>query len=297
MQQTMSKKAVEAEALQVFDSWSREKVKEEKILGGYEELVSETRFKSIGFPSKDYTEYLRAKAETRSETRRLISSLMVGFDALDEDPRKMYGVLDLQDVIQVSASQSPRLDVFMRDENIGKSYAWVILLDASRSMSAIDDDVRNMAICLAETAREILIDSASWVIYAFNDRFLIVKDRSERYGPKTRARIGGLRFEGLTYMPDALLLAGEFLKKRSENLRLVTVLSDGWPYGYSNITVALAETLNLLKKADIVVMGIGVKSKRIENSFRMNCNAKSMRDLTKKFSNLFLEASRGAVGL
>jgi len=297
LQQTMQVKAVEAEALQVFDSWSREKTKKEKILGRYEELVLLTRFKSIGFPGEDYTGYLRAKANTRSETRRLINSLGVAFDALDEDPRKMYGVLDLQEVIQVMASKTPRMDVFMRDENISKSYAWVILLDASRSMSPIGDDVRNFGMCLAETAKEMLIDSTSWGLYAFNDRFLILKDPTERYGPKTKARIGGLRFEGFTYMPDALKLAGELLKKRADNLRLVTIFSDGWPYGYSKITDALAETLDFLEKASIVVIGVGVKSNRMESFFRVNCNVKDMRDLSKSFSNLFLDACRRAVGL
>ena len=297
LQQTMHKKAVEAEALQVFDSWVREKAKEEKILSRYEELVLLTRFKSIGFPGEDYTEYLRSKADTRSETRRLINSLGVAFDALDEDPRKMYGVLDLQDIIQVMASKNSRMDVFMRDENISKSYAWVILLDVSRSVSFVGDYVRNLGLCLAETAKELLIDSTSWGVYAFNDRFLILKDPTERYGPKIKARIGGLRFEGLTYMPDALRLAGEILRKRPDNLRLVTILSDGWPNGYSDITGALAETLKVLEKAGIVVLGLGVKSNRMENFFRLNCNVKDARDLSKTFSNLYLEACRGAVGL
>ncbi len=296
-QQTMRKRAVEAEALQVYDSWSREKAKHEKILDRYEELISLTKFKSIGFPTEDYTQYLRAKTTTKSSTRRLIDSLMVAFDALDEDPRKMFGVLDIQEVIQVMASKSPRMDVFMRDENISKSHAWVILLDASKSMGYIGDDVRNLCICLADTAKELLIDPTSWGIYAFNDRFLILKDTTERYGPKIKARIGGLRFEGLTYMPDALRLAGEILKRRAENLRLLTILSDGRPYGYSNVTVALGETLEFLEKVGMVVIGVGVKTNRMENFFRVNCNVKDMRDLTKKFSHLFLDAGRGAVGL
>ncbi|MGD8505618.1 MAG: VWA domain-containing protein [Candidatus Bathyarchaeota archaeon] len=295
--QTMRQKAVEAEASQVFDSWSRENAKKEKILGKYEEIVSLSRFKSIGFPSEDYTEYLRMKTHTKSSTRRLINSLMVGFDALDEDPRKMYGVVDIQEVIQVIASKTPRVDVFMRDENIGKSYAWIILLDASKSMSPISDDVRNFGICLAETAKELLVDPTSWALYAFNDRFTILKDSTERYGPKNRARIGGLKFEGSTYMPDALQLAGELLKKRAENLRLVTIISDGWPYGYTKISAALTETLNFLRRANIAVIGVGVKSDRMENFFRVNCNVKCMRDLSKAFSRLFLEACRGAVGL
>jgi len=296
-QQRMRRKAVEAEALQVFDSWSYEKAKREKILGRYEELVFSTRFKSIEFPSEDYAEYLRKKTKIRSKTRRLTESLMVAFDALDEDPRKLYGVLDLQDTIQVVASKSPRKDVFMQEENISKSYAWIILLDASRSMRTIGDEARNLGICLAETANELLIDPTSWGFYAFNDRFLILKDMAERYGAKTKARVGGLRFEGLTYMPDALKLARELLKKRCENLRLVVILSDGWPYGYSNITGALADTVDSLTKAGIVVVGIGVKSNKMENFFRINCNVKSMKDLSRNFGPLYAAASRSAAGL
>jgi nitric oxide reductase activation protein len=124
-----------------------------------------------------------------------------------------------------------------------------------------------------------------------------LKDSTERYGPKIKARIGGLRFEGLTYMPDALQLAGESLKGRAESLRLITILSDGWPYGYSKITAALAETLDFLERRSIFVIGVGVKSDRMENYFRANCNIKNTKDLSKRFSNLFLEACRGAIGL
>lgn len=290
-------KAVEAEALQVFDAWSREKAKEAKILSKYEALLSLTRFRSISFPDEDYTEYLRAKTKTKSETRRLIDSLLVAFDALDEDPRKLFGVLDLQDIIQVMASKSPRLDVFMREENISKSYAWMILLDASGSVKAVSEDIRDFGICLAETAKELLIDPSSWGLYAFNDRFLILKDMAERYNPKVKARIGGLKFEGFTFMPDALRLAGEFLKSRIENLRLITVVSDGRPYGYPKIAAALKEILHFLEKVDINVLGVGVKTNRMKEFFRANCNVRCIRDLTKKFSNLFLEACKNAASL
>ena len=293
----MQKKANEAEALQVFDSWSHEKEKREKILSRYEELVSTTRFRSVAFPSEDYTEYLKKKTGIRSRTRRLTESLSVAFDALDEDPRKLAGILDLQDIIQVVASRSPRKDVFMQEENISKSYAWIILLDASKSMEVIGDYARNLGICLAETAKELLIDPTSWGFYAFNDRFLILKDMAERYGAKTKARVGGLKFEGLTYMPDALKFAGELLKKRCENLRMLAILSDGWPYGYSNITDTLTETLNSIMKAGIVVIGMGVRSNRMKNYFRVNCNIKSMKDLTRNFGHVYAAASRSAVGL
>ncbi len=297
LQHTMQAKADEAEALQVFDSWLHEEAKREKVLGRYEQLLPLTRFRSIAFPDEDYTEYLKKKTGIRSRTRRLTESLMVAFDALDEDPRKLCGVLDLQDTIQVMASRSPRTDVFMQEENISKSYAWIILLDASRSMRVVGDFARNLGICLAETARELLIDPTSWGLYAFNDRFLVLKDMQERYGARIKARIGGLQFEGLTFMPDALKIAENLLKKRCENLRMIAILSDGWPYGYSDITDRLMETLASITKAGIAVVGMGVRSNRMKNYFRVNCNVENMKRFTRDFGNIYAAASRSAAGL
>jgi len=291
------KKIAEAEALQVFDSWMRQKEKQRKILSKYEEFLFYTRFKSVDFPQEDYTEYLKARSRCKSEAHRLIESLLVARDALDEDPRKMYGVLDLQEVIQVIASKSPRMDVFMLDENISKSYAWVILLDASRSMRNVRDHALDICVILAEAAKELLIDPTSWAMYAFNDRFFIIKDPRERYNIRVKSRIGGIKFDGFTYLPDALEIAGQIMKKRSENLRLITVISDGWPYGYPNIALALTESVEALERAQITVIGIGANSRKVENFFQLNCIVYTLRDLTKQFSNLYLEASRVAVGV
>lgn len=290
-------KIAEAEALQVFDSWFRQKEKKEKILKRYENFLFSTRFKSVEFPMQDYTEYLRIKSRCKSEAHRLIESLLVARDALDEDPRKMYGVLDLQEVIQVIASKSPRMDVFMLDENISKSYSWIILLDASKSMGHVGDYALDIAVILAETAKELLIDPTSWGMYAFNDRFYIIKDLPERYNVRVKSRIGGIRFEGATYMPDALKIAGLLLKGRAENLRLVTIVSDGWPYGYPNIRQALAKSVDALEKAQVIIIGIGAKTRRMEFFFKSNCTAYTLRDVVKKFSYLYLDASRSAVGL
>jgi hypothetical protein len=289
------RKMGEAEAIQVFNSWEHERERNIGLIAKYESLLGSTRLKSVEIPQLGYTEFLRSRSRCKSEAHRLIESLLVARDAIDEDPRKMYGVLDLQEVIQVLSSKSPRMDVFMLDENISKSYAWVILLDASRSMRYLKDFALELFVMAAEAANQLLLDSASWGMYAFNDRFLVIKDSKERYNIRVKSRIGGIEFEGLTYMPDALEIAGQIIKARNENLKLITVISDGWPYGYADIDVALSTTIDTLERGNIAVIGIGVKSRLMQVFFKNHCTVYTLRDLKKKFSNLYMEASRIAV--
>jgi len=132
-------------------------------------------------------------------------------------------------------------------------------------------------------------------MYAFNDRFLVVKDPRERYNQRVRSRIGGIEFEGFTYMPDALKVAGQIIKERNENLRLIAIISDGWPFGYSDVEDALSEVVGTLQKRNIAVIGIGAKSRRMGFFFKNHCTVYTLRDLKKKFSNLYMNASRIAV--
>ncbi len=289
-----SDKIREVEAAQVIDSWQREKDKERKLVSKYENLLLPTQFRSIEIPEKDYTEYLRINARSKSESHRLLDSLLVARDALDEDPRKNFGVLDLQEIIQVLASKSPRMDVFMLDENLSKSYSWILLMDVSRSMRVNKDFALQLLLVLANVANEVMLDPHAWAIYAFSDRFFIIKDLKERYNANVQSRIGGLNFDGFTFMPDALKVAGRIIKSRAENMRLISVISDGWPYGYSDMTPALSETIATLQNGGISLIGIGAKSTGMESLFRANCAAYTLRDLTKGFSGLYFEASRAA---
>ncbi|MBC7131101.1 VWA domain-containing protein [Candidatus Bathyarchaeota archaeon] len=286
------RKIAENEALQVIDDWKRQREKDEKILSKYQNLLFFTRFKGVEVPEQDYTEFLRVKSRCKSEAHRLIESLLVARDELDEDPGKLYGVLDLQEVIQVIAARSKRTDVFLLDEIVSKSYSWIIMLDASESMKSVADFAMEIFLMMAEAANELLLDPTSWALYAFNDRLFVIKDMKERYNVKVKSRIGGIRFDGFSYIPDALNIAGEIMKTRNDKLRLVTVISDGWPYGYPNIATALTETVNTLESRQIVPVGIGAKSTRMSIYFRSNCSAFNLRDLTKQFSKIFIEESR-----
>jgi hypothetical protein len=283
------------EASQAFDTYFHQKAREERILSRLRECIEQTRFKSIGFPDEDYTEYLRTRTFFSGASRRLLDSIRVAQDALDEDPGKEWGQLDLPAVIQVIASQKPATDVFMRDEYLSRSFAWGILFDASTSMKIRADFGRALVICVAEATKQLLMDPASWTLYAFNDRFYILKDASEAYSRRVRARIGGLKFSGLTYMPDAIQVAGKILAKRYDEQRFLVVISDGWPYGYPEIGDALSESILSLQKRGVIVIGIGVDTDRMGNFFKLNSTVRTQKDLIKSFAKLYVGASAAAL--
>lgn len=283
------------EASQAFDTWLHQKGREKKMLAKLEKYTEWSRFKSVSFPNEDYTRYLRARALVKGTSRRLLDSLRVAQDALDEDPRKLYGQLDLTAVVQMMAAGRPRSDVFMRDEYLSRSYAWSLLLDVSASMRVKGENARAMAICIAEATKELLMDPGSWTFFAFSDQFYVLKDVSEAYSRRVRARIGGLKFGGLTYMPDAIQVAGDILAQRFDEQRFLVVLSDGWPYGYPNMHVALAETIRSLEKKGVIVIGVGLETERMKNYFKASTAVYNQRDLIKAFAKLYVRTSTNAL--
>jgi nitric oxide reductase activation protein len=216
-------------------------------------------------------------------------------DELDEDAGKLYGELDLPAVIQMMTTGQPRQDVFKRDEYLKSSYSWSILLDASASMRVKGEHGRALAICVAEAAKEMLKDPASWAFYAFSDQLYVLKDAAEAYSRRVRARIGGLEFGGLTYMPDAIQVAGKMLADRFDEQKFLIVLSDGWPYGYKGMSMALVESINELERKGIMVIGVGLETARMENFFKRNATVYNQRDLIKKFAMLYLKTSESAL--
>ncbi|MCL5876586.1 MAG: hypothetical protein M1540_02095 [Candidatus Bathyarchaeota archaeon] len=281
----------EAEALQAFNSEMYQKQRNEKILEKLSPYLGWTRFKKISFPEEDYTQYLRARSLVQGTSRRLLDILRSAFNYLDEDPRQEMGQLDLTAVIQSLAANKPATDVFNLDEYLKPSFAWSLLLDVSRSMQVKGEFGRALSISVGEAARELMIDPASWTFFGFSDKLYVLKDSTEAYSRRVRARIGGLRFEGLTYIPDAITIAGKMLAKRFEEQRVLVVISDGWPYGYPNMPLALKETVDALIKKNVIVLGIGVETDRMGNFFHFHSAIYSPKDIYKRFGNLYAEAS------
>ena len=281
----------DAEVLQVFNSDNYQKQREEKILSKINPHVALTRFKSVSIPEEDYTQYLRARSLVQGASRRLIDVLRSAFDYLYEDSRQEVGELDLTSVIQSLASNKPATDVFVLDEYLKSSFAWSLIFDVSNSMQVKGEYGRALAIAVAEAANELMTDPTSWTFFAFSDKLYILKDSTESYSIRVRARIGGLKFEGLTYIPDAIQIAGKMLAKRFEEQRFLIVISDGWPYGYPNMSLALKECVDDLLKKGVIVIGIGVETERMGNFFKLHVSVYTQKDLINKFGSVYANAS------
>lgn len=285
----------EAVVLQAFNSDQYQKQREEKILAKINPYLASTRLESVRFPEEDYTQYLRARSLVQGASRRLLDILRSAFDYLDEDPRQEMGQLDLTAVIQSIASNKPATDVFSLDEYLKTSFAWSIVFDVSKSMQVKGEYGRALAIAIAEAAKELMTDPTSWTFFAFSDKFYILKDSTESYSKRVRARIGGLKFAGLTYIPDAIHIAGKMLAKRFEEQRCLIVISDGWPYGYPEMPTELKENVDSLLKKGVIVIGIGVETARMGNFFRLHASVYTQKDLIRKFGSIYANASEKAL--
>jgi hypothetical protein len=285
----------EAEALQAFNADFYQKMRNEKILSRIKPYLGITKLRDVSFPEEDYTQYLRARNLVQGTSRRVLDILRSAYNYLDEEPRQEMGMLDLAAVIQSLAANKPATDVFNLDEYLHPSFAWSLLIDVSSSMQVRGEFGRALAIAIAEAARELMTDPTSWTFFGFSDQLYILKDSSESYSKRVRARIGGLRFEGLTFVPDAITIAGKMLAKRFEEQRVLVVVSDGWPYGYDDMSVALKETVDDLVRKNVIVLGVGVETERMGNFFRLHSSIHTPKDLVKKFATTYANASEKAI--
>jgi len=295
VQHQSKSRMTELEALQTFDSHVFELEREQKIHSKYAELMELTQFNSISFPRKNYTGYLRAKSRCKKTASKMTVGLSTATNDYLEDIRKMYGVLDLSDAVQVVASKSERSDVFLRDEKITPSFAWAIVVDTSSSMRNVKDYTLETTIVLADSANTVLPEATAWGIFAFNDEFQIIKDFGEQFNVRTKARLGGLEFRGASYMPEAMELAGRALIRRREGLKVMIVISDGWPHGYENIGSVVTEKIREFEAGDVAVIGIGIQSGRMGRFFKLSCPSYTHKEMSRRFPLLYYQVCENAV--
>ncbi len=281
----------ERETTQVFSEWKVRRERESKILARYQEAMENTRFSAIGFPKEDYTEYLRSKQLLSSPVRRVLEKLRLLKNIAGEDFKHESGFIDLQEAVQVVASQSRRTDIFVREELQTREEAWAIVIDASHSLSFFTGEVRGVALCLGETAKNLILDRTAWGMFAFNDKFFILKDFSENYSTRIRARIGGLKHGGLTYLPDGLAVVKTMLQRHIEEAKIIIVVSDFFPAGDGCIEDKLKQSVKQLERAGYGLIGVGLRSRAVRDYFRVSCVIDTPYDLMKKFVKAFLEYS------
>ena len=281
----------EGEAQQALTAWKEQENSKLKILRGYIEIGKETRFEEFEFPVEDYVEFQRRREYLSSPIRRILHQLRLLKNVGGEDFRQESGFVDLQEAIQVIASKSQRTDIFAREELQTREDAWSILIDASHSLNMFKGEVRGIALCLSEVARSLILDPSSWGMFAFNDKFYVIKDFSEKFDARVKARIGGLSYGGLTYLPDAIMLAAQALTKRLEEARVLVIVSDFFPAGFEGAEEKLKENIKKIERLGIGIIGVGVNSRAVKQYVRTNCVVEGPYDLMKKFTKAFVEFS------
>lgn len=279
------------DAHQALTEWQERENSQLKILKGYIETGKDTQLEDFTFPTEDYAEFQRKRELLSSPIRRIMHQLRLLKNVSGEDFKQESGFVDLQEAIQVIASKSQRTDIFVREELQTREDTWSILIDASHSLNMFKGEVRGIALCLAEVAKTLILNQNSWGMYAFNNKFYIIKDFSERYDAHIRARIGGLTHGGFTYLPDAVLLAAKALTGRLEEARVLVVVSDFFPAGYEGAEEKLKENIKKIERMGIGIIGIGVNSTAVRRYIRTNCVVENPFDLMKKFTKAFIEYS------
>jgi hypothetical protein len=258
-----------------------------------QKLVQATRdlnFSDVMFPMCDYVSFSRLYAEISPDIRKMSDRARMVKNSFDENTFQEVGNLDLQLAIQAIASESRRSDVFTRDEELLKEETWTILVDSSKSLSASSKELKAVSICLAETAHAIL-GTNPWGMFAFSDELHCIKDFAERYDNQVKARIGGLRIGGLSYIPDAIRTCCNLVKGYSKERNFMILVTDGVPSGYSNIDKEFGISVKELKSFGINLIAIGLGSASIKKTVRSARIVNKPGEITKEFMQVYTSLS------
>ena len=275
---------------EIYFQISRERQRNAKILSRLESSSKSLNIEAFGFPSSDYAGYHRLYGELAPQIRRMIEHARIVRNVLDESTFEESGNVDLQIAIQAVASETVRTDMFVRDENLLKNESWAILVDSSLSLGGIAKHLRSIALCVAETAKDI-IGQNPWGMFAFSDDFLCIKDFSEPYDSLTKSRIGGLVPDGLSHIPDALRLARNLLLEHAKDRNYVILVSDGLPSGYSGIEKEMAGAVKEMYSRGVTLAAIGVGSTKIKNSIANARIINEPAEMARAFSEVYFALS------
>ncbi|MHB1867413.1 MAG: VWA domain-containing protein [Nitrososphaerales archaeon] len=284
-----SEKLTETESQIIIGDWEYSLAAMKKMADMHKSLDSKSHFEGFLFPDEDYTEFSRARSKLIGPIRIVLDRLKMVRFTIDESQGKESGYVDIPMAIQVVASQSKRNDVFIQEDSESKSEAWAILIDSSKSLESLQGEVRDIAVCLSEVAKDLIPNPNAWACYAFNENMYIVKDFSELYGNTVKGRIGGLSSGLKTYLPDAMRIAATRLQSAVEDVKVMLVVSDGFPLGYEGIDSDLIETINKINESGIQLIGMGIGSSTMKKYFRTNFSVNSPFDLMKNFVRTYIE--------
>lgn len=273
------------EAEHVFHREEFLKKQEDKIIQSLKSVP--TKFRTIGYPVKDYAEYLRIKIALAPIIKSIGNQLSSVLTEDAEVSSQVSGIMDLNEAVQAVASESNRTDVFTRWKHAERGSAWAVLLDNSRSLSNREGMIREIGTIFAEILKK-LCPPNNWGLYAFSDVMVVLKDFKEKYDRNVASRLGGLTCSGATYLPDALHTVSQRLFPLPQNSKVIVVVSDGQPYGYPGIEEKTVTALKRVSNNGVIPIGIGLKYGGISEYFRNWCSVDTLKELPKAFVRLYL---------
>jgi hypothetical protein len=244
------------------ETWVKEITQRRKILKKYQQLSRDLRFDEIEYSQENFSEYLRINSQTSDIIRKLKGRLRMVSNVIDSPREDEMGLLEMQKAIQAIASENPDIHIFELDEARRVAESWAIILDSSASMAGQFNDLKKFTLCLSEAAEEINGSSGNWSLSAFNNNFYVVKDSGEGYSHQTKARFGGIESQGLSFIPDAIILAARTLAQDPNEKKYIFLVSDGQTLGYNDANDYFKDAIDVAKRVGVNVIGIGVKDSR-----------------------------------
>jgi hypothetical protein len=244
-------------------------------------------FDKIVIPNEDIYEYFKLKEKNKKILKKIREQIRTVYNNSEDPQTNFYGEIDMEMAIQAIASNSQDYaEVFNKTEEQRIEETWAILIDNSASLRLRFEQVKDFMLCLAEASDELTGPAGSWGLYSYDQKFSILKDHKGKYNQDAKARFGGLQSGGLSYTPDAILLAGRMLASAPADLKHLFVFTDDFPTGLWNYDQKLSLAIKEVERMGVDVIGIGLSS-TISKYFSYSCWGVDIRDLVDKFVRIY----------
>lgn len=265
------------------ECWIKEAFLEAQQLERYQKYGANSNFDKIEINPENFGEFMRITNANASDLKRLRNTLRTLSFYVDSPAYEEIGLIEMPSAIQRVGSQCEEIECFEQDIPRKESENWVVVFDNSSSMKLRFEEMKKFIICLGETAEEINRDGGKWGLYSFNNKFLIVKDHRENYNQKVKARIGGLKSSGLSFISDAVNMGVKILNhdNKSANKYLI-IVSDGKSLGSDEADNEFLKSLQRARKHRINLIGIGTP-KNIQKPFAFTIDYTDTKKSVKKF--------------
>ena len=265
------------------ESWLREAFLEAQQLERYQKYGKNSNFDEIQINPENFGEFMRITNANASDLKRLRNTLRTLSFYVDSPAFEEIGLIEMPSAIQRVGSQCEEIECFEQDIPRKENENWVVVFDNSSSMKLKFEEMKKFIICLGETAEQINRDGGKWGLYSFNNKFLIVKDHRESYNQKVKARIGGLKSSGLSFISDAVDMGLKILQHDNKSVnKYLIIVSDGRTLGSEQAENEFLRSLQRAKKQRINLIGIGTPE-NMRKHFAFTVDYTDTKKSVKKF--------------